>query len=129
MTFRKLTFVAPGGIAAILLPLLALAAPSQHKVLVTFDYDFSYDRPCKDQETGTCVKQFVIYDITDPKAPVKLFSIAVDPKVKKKNYKIKVTSNLLQLSDGVHTLAATAKWANGKESDPKRCTTTVEVKP
>src|SRR5271154_1199213 len=115
MTFRKLTFVAPGGIAAILLPLLALAAPSQHKVLVTFDYDFSYDRPCKDQETGTCVKQFVIYDITDPKAPVKLFSIAVDPKVKKKNYKIKVTSNLLQLSDGVHTLAATAKWANGKE--------------
>jgi hypothetical protein len=129
MTFPKLALLVPGGLAAILLPLLAWAAPSQHRVRVTFNYDFSFERPCKDQETGTCVKQFIIYDLTDPNAPVKLFAIAVNPKVKKKNYKIKVTSNLLQLSDGIHTLAATAEWANGEESDPKKCTTTVEVKP
>lgn len=129
MTFSQLAFLASGGVAAILLPILAWATPSQHKVLVTFDYDFTIERPCKDKETGTCVKRFIIYDITDPNTPVKLFSIAVDPKVKKMEYRVKVESNLLQLSDGMRTFAATAQWANGGESDPNACTTTVAVRP
>jgi hypothetical protein len=129
MIFSQLAFLASGGVAAILLPILAWATPSQHKVLVTFDYDFTIERPCKDKETGTCVKRFIIYDITDPNAPVTLFFIAVNPKVKKMEYRVKVESNLLQLSDGMHTFAATAQWANGRESDPNACTTTVAVRP
>lgn len=129
MKFPRLAFLALGGVAAILLPVLAGAAPSQHKVLVTFDYDFTTERPCQDKETGTCVKRFIIYDITDPNAPVKLFSIAVDPKAKRERYRVKVKSNLLKLSDGTHTFAATARWANGVESDPNACVTTVTVSP
>ena len=129
MTFPQLAFLASGGVAAILLPILAWATPSQHKVLVTFDYDFTIERPCKDKETGPCVKRFIIYDITDPNTPVKLFSIAVDPKVKKMEYRVKVESNLLQLSDGMRTFAATAQWANGGESDPNACPPTAAVRP
>jgi hypothetical protein len=129
MTFPRLAVVAASGAATILLPILAWATSSQHRVLVTFDYDFTFERPCKDNETGTCVKQFIIYDITGPNAPVKLFSIATNPKVKKKRYQIKVKSNLLELTDGMRTFAATAQRQNGEESDPHVCSTTVEVKP
>lgn len=115
--------------AAILLPILAWATPSQHQVFVTFDYDFTIERPCKEKEIGNCVKRFIIYDITDPKAPARLFSIAVDPKVKRIKYQVTGHSNLLQLSDGMRTFAATAQWANGTQSDPKACTTTVAVRP
>jgi hypothetical protein len=130
MTIPRLAFLAPLVVAAILLPVNAWATPSQHKVLVTFMYDFTIQRPCKnDKDTGTCVKRFVIYDITDPKAPVKLFSIAVDAKAKRMEYKVKVESNLLPLRDGARTFGATAQWANGAESDPKACKATVTVKP
>jgi hypothetical protein len=129
MTFLRLAFLASGGVAAILLPVLTWATPSQHKVLVTLVYDFTIERPCQDKETGACVKRFIIYDITDPNAPVKLFTIVVDPKVRRMEYKVKVQSNLLQLSDGMRTFAATAQWANGQESDPNACRTTVAVKP
>jgi hypothetical protein len=131
MTFRKVAFLAPRVVVAILLPILASATPSQHKVSVTFEYDFTLERPCKGKDTdaGTCVKQFIIYDITDPNAPVKLFSIAVNPKAKKMRYRVKVKSNLVQLTDGTRTFAATAQWANGAESLPMACTTTVTVPP
>ena len=130
MSFSRLAFLAPCAVATILLPMLAWATPSQHKVQVTFVYDFHLQRPCKnDKDTGTCVKRFVIYDITNLKAPVKLFSIAVDPKAKRMEYKVKVESNLLQLNDGMRIFAATAQWENGAESDPKACAATVAVKP
>jgi hypothetical protein len=130
MTFPRLAFLAPHVVAAILLPILAWATPSQHKLLVTFVYDFHLQRPCKnDKDTGNCVKRFIIYDITNPKAPLKLFSIAVDPKAKRMEYKVKVESNLLQLNDGMRIFAATAQWENGAESDPKACAATVTVKP
>jgi hypothetical protein len=129
MTFPRWAFLALRGVAAILLPVGAWATPSQHKLLVTFIYDFGIERPCKDKETGTCVKRFIIYDITDPKAPVKLFSIAADPKAHHMRYSVKVESNLLQVSDGTRTFGVAAQWANGAESDPKACTTTVTVKP
>ena len=112
-----------------LVPMLVGAAPSQHKLFVTFQYDFTSERPCKENQTGNCVKRFIIYDISNPKAPVRLFSIAVDPKVKKVQYHVKAQSNLLPITDGMHTFAATAQWANGAESDPKACTTTVAVRP
>jgi hypothetical protein len=75
------------------------------------------------------VERFIIYDITDPNAPVRLFSIAVDPKVKKVQYQVKAQSDLLPMSDGMHKFAVTAQWASGAESEPKRCTTTVAVRP
>jgi hypothetical protein len=129
-TFPRLASLAPRLVAALLLPVLAWATPSQHKLLVTFVYDFHLQRPCKsDKDTGTCVKRFIIYDITNSKAPVKLFSIAVDPKAKRMEYKVKVESNLLQLNDGMRIFAATAQWENGAESDPKACAATVTVNP
>jgi hypothetical protein len=112
-----------------LVPLLVGAAAPEHRLFVTFQYDFTIERPCKENQTGNCVKRFIIYDITDPNAPVRLFSIAADPKVKKVQYQVKAQSNLLAISDGMHTLAATAQWANGAESDPRACTTTVAVRP
>jgi len=128
MTFRRLGFLAPRAVAAILLPIAGWATPSQHKVLVAFTYDFTSQRPCKhEKDTGTCVKRFIIYDITDPKAPVKLFSIAVDAKAQRMEYRVKVESNLLQLRDGTRTFGVTAQWANGAESDPKACKATVTV--
>jgi hypothetical protein len=112
-----------------LVPMSVRAAPSQHKLLVTFRYDFTIERACKENQTGNCVKQFNVYDITDPNAPVRLFSIAAGRKVKRVQYLVKAQSNLLSISDGMHTFAATAQWANGAESDPKACTTTVAVRP
>ena len=112
-----------------LLPMVVGAAPPQHKLIVTFQYDFTIEQPYKENQTGNCVKRFIIYDITDPNAPVRLFSIAVDPRVKKIQYQVKARSDFLPISDGMHTLGATAHWANGAESDPKACTTTVAVRP
>jgi hypothetical protein len=111
-----------------LIPVSVGAAPSKHRLIVTFQYDFTIERPCKKKETGECVKQFIIYDITDPVAPLTLFSISVDPKVKRVHHQVKAQSNL-RLTDGVHTFAATAQWANGRESDPKACTTIVTIRP
>ncbi len=110
-----------------LLPSTARGTPTQHKISVKFNYDFTYAKGCKEKETGRCVKRFIIYDVTDPKNPVKLFSIAVPAKVKKIVYQIKGSSPMLNLNDGVHTLAATAQWADGTESDKNACKVTVTV--
>ena len=103
-----------------LLPMVVGAAPPQHKLIVTFQYDFTIEQPYKENQTGNCVKRFIIYDITDPNAPVRLFSIAVDPRVKKIQYQVKARSDFLPISDGMHTLGATSalgQWGRvGSES-------------
>jgi hypothetical protein len=110
-----------------LFPSIAGGTPSQHTISVKFNYDFTYAKGCKEKETGRCVKRFVIYDVTDPNKPVRLFSIAVPAKVKKIVYQIKGRSPMLNLTDGVHTLAAVAQWADGTESDKNACKVTVTV--
>ena len=123
---RLMVIWAVAALAAVL-PSGATETPSQHKISVKFNYDFTYAKGCKEKETGRCVKRFVIYDVTDPKNPVRLFSIAVPAKVKKMIYQIKGSSPMLNLNDGVHTLAAVAQWADGTESDKNACRVNVTV--
>jgi hypothetical protein len=50
------------------LPLLA--APAQHTVSVTLNYDFTVDNACSSSVTTACLKQFNIYDTTGGGPPV-----------------------------------------------------------
>jgi len=100
--------------------------PPQHTIQVTFNYDFTNAKGCKEKETGRCVKRFIIYDITDVKNPVRLFSLAVPDDVKHIIYQIKGSSSA-PLDDGERTFAATAQWADGTESDKDACKVTVTV--
>lgn len=112
---------------AALSPSAARGEPSQHKLSVTFNYDFTDAKGCKNKQTGRCVKRFIIYDVTDPNNPVRLFSIGVPANVKKIIYQIKGSSPTLTLDDGIRTFAATAQWADGTESDKNACKVTVTV--
>jgi hypothetical protein len=103
------------------------AAQQQHKVLVTFNYNFTIAKGCKEKETGRCVKRFIIYDITDRNHPQRLFSIAVPANVRKTIYQIKGKSDMLPLPDGLRTFSATAQWADGTESERNACTATATV--
>src|SRR5258708_10511214 len=55
--------------------LASLAAPAQHTVTATLNYDFTSDNACSATVITGCLKQFNIYDLSGA-APVKLFSIA-----------------------------------------------------
>jgi hypothetical protein len=47
------------------------AAPSQHTVTVTLNYDFSVDNACSTTVTTGCIQQFNIYDTTGGGTPVR----------------------------------------------------------
>ena len=117
------------GIAALLAPVLALAAPSQHTVTATLNYDFTVDNACSSAVTSGCVKQFNIYDTTGGGTPVKLFSIATPSGANTAVTGITGTSGLLTLKAGVHTFAATAQMADGTESSPNGSSATASVAP
>jgi hypothetical protein len=61
-----------GGLLAMAAPMLLWAAPSQHTVSVTLNYDFTVDNACSATVTTSCLKQFNIYDITGGATPVNL---------------------------------------------------------
>jgi hypothetical protein len=117
------------GLVAVLVPLVAWAAPSQHTVTVTLNYDFTVDNGCSATATSGCVKQFNIYDITGGGTPVKLFSIATPSGANTAVTGITGTSGLLTLKAGVHTFGATAQMADGTESSPNASTATATVTP
>jgi hypothetical protein len=108
---------------------VASAAPSQHTVAVTLNYDFTVDNGCSATVTTACVKQFNIYDITGGGTPVKLFSITAPSGANTAVTGIAGTSGLLTMKAGVHTFAATAQMADGTESSPNGSTATAEVAP
>lgn len=116
--------------AALLLALASavLAAPPQHTVTATLNYDFTTDNACTATVTTGCVKQFNIYDLTGA-TPVKLFSIAAPSGANSAVTGITGSSGLLTLKSGSHTFGATAQMADGTESDPNACTATALVKP
>ena len=53
---------------------LVRAAPGQHTVTVTLNYDCTADNACSTAVTKGCLQQFNIYDLTSG-TPVKLFSV------------------------------------------------------
>lgn len=117
-----------GPCCVFLLALTALAAPPQHTITATLNYDFASDNACSSSVTTGCVKQFNIYDLSGG-TPVKLFSIGAPPGANSAIAGITGTSGPLALRSGSHTFAATAQMADGTESDPNACTATALVKP
>jgi hypothetical protein len=110
------------------LAIAAVAAPGQHTVTATLNYDFTVDNSCSTTVTTGCVKQFNIYDLTSG-SPVKLFSIAAPAGSTGPATGITGTSGLITLKAGLHTFAATAQMADGTESLPNDSTATATVKP
>jgi len=116
-------------LALVSAPILLSAAPSQHIVNVTLNYDFTVDNGCSSTVTTGCVKQFNIYDVTGSGTPVKLFSITAPSGANTAMTGITGASALLTLKAGVHTFAATAQMADGTESSPNASTATATVAP
>lgn len=107
---------------------LAYAAPAQHVITATLNYDFTTDNACSTAVTTACVKQFNIYDLSGT-TPVKLFSIAAPSGANSAITGITGTSPPMTLKSGSHSFGATAQMADGTESDPNACTATALVKP
>ena len=122
--FRSIAFSA----ALLALSFAALAAPAQHTVTATLNYDFTSDNACSATLITGCLKQFNIYDLSGA-APVKLFSIAAPAGANGPIAGITGTSAALTLKSGSHSFGATAQMADGTESDPNACTATALVKP
>lgn len=118
------------GLSVMLLALVAAvqAAPGQHTVAVTLNYDFTTDAACSATVTKNCVQQFNIYDVTTG-TPVKLFSVAAPAGATGAVNGITGTSGLLTLRSGVHVFGATAQMADGTESNPNASTATVTTPP
>ena len=106
----------------------AFAAPGQHTVTATLNYDFTVDNACSATVTTGCVKQFNIYDLTGA-TPVLLFSIAAPAGATGPVTGITGTSPALTLKAGSRTFGATAQMADGTESNPNAATATAIVKP
>jgi hypothetical protein len=117
------------GLSVMLLVLAAVhAAPGQHTVAVTLNYDFTTDAACSATVTKNCLQQFNIYDVTTG-TPVKLFSVTAPAGATGAVNGITGTSGLLTLRSGVHVFGATAQMADGTESNPNASTATVTTPP
>ena len=104
------------------------AATGQHTVAVTLNYDFTTDGACSATVTKGCLQQFNIYDVTTG-TPVKLFFIAAPAGANGPVNGITGTSGQLSLKSGVHIFGATARMANGTESNPNGSTATATTLP
>ena len=113
---------------AFLFALPEWAAPAQHTITATLNYDFTSDNACSATVTTSCLKQFNIYDLSGL-TPLKLFSIAAPSGANSAVTGITGTSSPLTLRSGSHSFGATAQMADGTESDPNACTATALVKP
>ena len=106
----------------------ASAAPGQHTVTVSLNYDFTTDNACSASVTKGCLQQFNIYDLTSG-TPVKLFSIPAPAGANGPVTGITGTSGQLAMKSGVHTFGATAQLADGTESNPNASTATATAAP
>ena len=100
---------------------------NQHTIAVTFDYDFRINPSCAEKPAlKTCVKQFVVYDISTQK--VRLFSIPVPDGARGAVKGIKGESPTRNFLPGKHSIAVTAQAPNGVESQVNAARFVVEVK-
>lgn len=115
----------------------AAAGQSTHKLVLTFDYDFTHQPSCSAETDATkadndkkdkkgqkeCVQQFIAYDISAGVAKrTKLVSIPVPQGANGMVKGISATTPLLLFESGQHLIAVVAQTPNGNESDPNRCT-------
>jgi len=116
------------GVLFLALAAAVQAAPGQHTVAVTLNYDFTTDAACSATVTKNCLQQFNIYDVTTG-TPVKLFSVTAPAGATGAVNGISGTSGLLTLRSGVHVFGATAQMADGTESNPNASTATATTPP
>ena len=101
---------------------------SNHKITVTFDFDFTHTPLCSPAIGKACVQQFNLYDISEGIASrTKLMSFSPPAEAHGFVKGITVTTPLLPIKPGKHLLAVTAQLSKGGESDPNQCTVWVQV--
>jgi hypothetical protein len=101
---------------------------STHKISFTFDYDFGATPACSRKVTTRCVQQFNLYDISQGTTKrVKLGSIPVPAGASGLVKGISGTTEPLLFNSGKHLIAVTAQRPDGSESNPRKCTTIVEI--
>lgn len=128
---RVLTFV----LWALLAAQAWAGQSSQHKITVTFDYDFTHQPPCssdskhsKHKKKKLCVQDFVAYDISaGVRNRTKLVSIPVAEDAHGLVSGITATTPLLLFESGRHLIAVVAQTPDGVESDPNQCTVWVDI--
>ena len=104
------------------------AQQGKHKIIFTFDYDFSRVPPCSDKVTQGCVQQFNFYDISAGTAKrFRLASKVAPPKAKGLAKGISVTTDSFLFNSGTHRFAATAQMADGSESDLSSCLAIAQI--
>jgi hypothetical protein len=103
---------------------------SKHKVTVTFNYDFRATPACSAKVQKNCVQQFNVYDLSAGyKHRTKLFSIPVGTVGEAGVKEISGTSPLILFETGKHLIGMAAQTPENLESDPRVCTTWIEVPP
>jgi hypothetical protein len=100
---------------------------NEHTITVKFDYDFQRNPSCAEKpELKTCVKQFVVYDVSG--RTFKLFSIPVPDGARGLVKGIEGRSPRRIFLPGKHLIAVTAQNANGVESNVNAAKVAVKVR-
>jgi len=103
---------------------------SKHKITLTFHYDFRATPACSEKVQKNCVVQFNVYDLSAGyKHRTKLYSIPVGAVNESGVKEITGTSPLILFETGKHLIGMAAQTPENLESDPRVCTTWVEVPP
>jgi hypothetical protein len=101
---------------------------NQHSITVTFSFDFGKSPSCEEKPAlKTCVKQFVVYDVSGKK--FRLFSFRVPEGARGFVNNITGQSPTRIFLPGTHFISVTAQNAAGAESDLNAAKVVVQVKP
>jgi hypothetical protein len=102
------------------------AQSSKHSIKVSFNYDFGLTPACTPGLNHDCVKQFILYDISDGVSKRReLMTIPVPPNPHGFVKGITATTPRRDFKTGKLSLAVVAQMPNGQESTP--CTASVKV--
>jgi len=116
------------GLCSLLCTAAIYPQESTHKISFTFDYDFGATPACSRKVTTGCVQQFNLYDISQGTTKrVKLGSIPVPAGASGQVKGISGITEPLLFNSGKHLIAVTAQLPDGSESNPRKCTTIVEI--
>lgn len=122
-------------LSVLLVPPVWGGQSSQHKITLTFGYDFTHQPPCpsdgkhsKHKKEKLCVQDFVAYDISaGVRNRTKLVSIPVAQDAHGLVSGITATTPPLLFESGRHLIAVVAQTPDGVESDPNQCTVWVNI--
>jgi hypothetical protein len=100
----------------------------KHTITVKFTYDFRKTAACTEKVRKKCVAQFNLYDLSAGyKNRTKLFSVPVGTVTEAGVKEYTGTSPLILFESGKHLIGMAAQTAENVESDPRACTTWVEI--